>query len=146
VIEGVSCSIPKRLLKEAVKFHGHLGVYLVLGLKAGLYANEVLGKNNFEMHACVDTEPFPPRSCFVDGIQVSTSCTMGKRNIELRNRPSLSVRFSRGERQLTLRAKPVLLEEFEGITSKDNSREVALSLIGKPIEDLFDISRNSSKS
>jgi formylmethanofuran dehydrogenase subunit E len=139
------CSIPKRLLKEAVKFHGHLGVCLVLGLKAGLYANEILGKNNFEMHARVETEPFPPRSCFVDGIQVSTGCTMGKRNIELRNGASLSVRFSRGNQQLTLWVKPVLLEELRSITSKNNSREVALSLIGKPIEDLFDIKRASSK-
>jgi formylmethanofuran dehydrogenase subunit E len=142
----MSCSIPKRLLKEAVKFHGHLGAYLVLGLKAGLYANEILGKNDFEMHACVETEPFPPRSCFVDGIQVSTGCTMGKRNIELIDGASLSVRFSRGDRQLTLRVKPVLLEEFRSITSKNDSKEIALSLIDRPIEDLFDMACVSSRS
>lgn len=133
------CSIPKRLLKEAVKFHGHLGVFLVLGLKAGLYANEILGENNVKMHACIETESFPPFSCFVDGVQVTTGCTMGKRNIELRNGASLSVRFTQGNRQLTLWIKPVLLEGFRRINSMNESKEVALGLIDKPIEDLFDI-------
>jgi len=131
------CSVPKRLLEEAVKFHGHLGVYLVLGLKAGLYANKILGKNNFEMHTCVETEPFPPRSCFVDGIQMTTGCTMGKCNIELRNGNSLLVKFTHRDRQLILRVKPVLLEGLSRITSMNENKEIALSLIDKPIEDLF---------
>jgi len=133
------CSVPRRLLREAVKFHGHLGVFLVLGLKAGLYANEFLGEDNVEMRAWIETEPFPPLSCFVDGIQLTTGCTMGKRNIELRNGASLSVRFTQGNHQLTLWIKPVLLERFRRITSIDESKEVALGLIDKPIEDLFDI-------
>jgi formylmethanofuran dehydrogenase subunit E len=133
------CSIPKSQLKEAVKFHGHLGVFLVLGLKAGLYAKRILGNNNFEMHAHVETNPFPPLSCFVDGIQVSTGCTMGKRNIELKNGDSLSVKFTKGNKQLLLWVKPTLLEQFRRINSMSESKETALSLIDKPIEDLFNI-------
>ena len=133
------CSVPKRLLKEAVKFHGHLGVYLVLGLKAGLYANEILGKNIFDMHACVETEPTPPRSCFVDGVQVATGCTMGKRNIDLRDGDSLSVRFTRGDQQLTLCVKPDFLKELTRITSMEKSEKAALSLVDKPIKDLFNM-------
>lgn len=39
----------QRLLQQefslrAIEFHGHLGPYLVLGLKAGLYANQILGR------------------------------------------------------------------------------------------------------
>jgi len=135
----MSYCIPKSLLKEAVKFHGHLGVFLVLGLKAGLYVNKKLGKNNGEMHACIETELFPPLSCFVDGVQVVTGCTMGKRNIELKNGNSLSVKFVKGGRQLTLQVKPVLLNGFREISSMNESKEVALSLISKPIEDLFEI-------
>jgi len=135
----MSYCIPKSLLKEAVKFHGHLGVFLVLGLKAGLYANKKLGKNNVEMHSFIETELFPPLSCFVDGVQVATRCTMGKRNIELRNGDSLSVKFVKGGRQLTLLVKPSLLEEFRKISSMDESEKVALSLIDKPIKDLFKI-------
>ncbi len=135
----MSYSIPKSLLKDAIKFHGHLGVFLVLGLKAGLYANNKLGKNNGEMHACIETEPFPPLSCFVDGVQVATGCTMGKRNIEVKSGDSLSVKFLKEECQLTLLVKPVLLNEFKKISSMNESKEIALSLISKPIEDLFEI-------
>jgi formylmethanofuran dehydrogenase subunit E len=132
-------SIPKRKLKEAVKFHGHLGVFLVLGLKAGLYANKILRKNNFEMHACVETKPFPPLSCFVDGIQVTTGCTMGKHNIELKKGDSLFVKFTKGNKQLLLWVKPVLLEQFRKINSMNENKEIAQTLIDKSIEDLFDI-------
>jgi formylmethanofuran dehydrogenase subunit E len=132
------CLIPEKLLKEAVKFHGHLGVYLVLGLKAGLYANEILGKNYFDTHACIETEPFPPRSCFLDGIQLTTGCTMGKCNIEIRNGDSLLVRFTQGDRQLTLSVKLMLLEGLSR-TTLNESEEVVFSLINKPIEELFDV-------
>ncbi len=138
------CPIPRNLLREAEKFHGHIGVFLVLGFKAGLCANEILGKDIFEMHARIETESTPPRSCFVDGIQLTTGCTMGKRNIELREGDSLSVTFTKNHRQLTLRIKPDLLNDFSGITSMDESEKVALSLVDRPIEDLFDISVSKS--
>ena len=133
------CSVPKKLLKDAVRFHGHLGVFLVLGLKAGLYANKKLGKDVIKMHACIETEPFPPLSCFADGVQVATGCTMGKGNIEIRNGDSLSVKFKKEERQLTLLVKPVLLNRFRKLSSMNEGEELALSLIGKSIEDLFEI-------
>ena len=133
------CSVPKSILKEAVKFHGHLGVFLVLGLKACLYANKKLGKNDTEMHACIETEPSPPLSCFIDSVQVATGCTMGKHNIDFRNGTSLSVKFVKADHQLILRIKPILLEGFRRISSMDESEKVAWSLIDKPIEDLFEI-------
>lgn len=138
-VDRTSCLIPKGLLKEAEKFHGHLGSFLVLGLKAGLYANEILGKNIFEMHACVETEPTPPRSCFMDGIQITTGCTMGKHNIELRDGDSLIVTFTQDDQQLTLYVKPDFLKEFSKIMSMEDSKKTALSLVDRPIEDLFDI-------
>ena len=138
-VDRTSCLIPKGLLKEAEKFHGHLGSFLVLGLKAGLYANEILGKNIFEMHACVETEPTPPRSCFMDGIQITTGCTMGKHNIELKDGDSLIVTFTQDDQQLTLYVKPDFLKEFSKIMSMEDSKKTALSLVDRPIEDLFDI-------
>jgi formylmethanofuran dehydrogenase subunit E len=138
-IDRTSCPIPKGLLKEAEKFHGHLGAFLVLGLKAGLYANEILGKNIFEMHACVETESTPPCSCFVDGIQITTGCTMGKHNIELRDGDSLTVTFTKDDQQLTLCIKPVFLKELTKIISMKDSEKIALGLVNKPIEGLFEI-------
>ena len=138
------CPIPKNLLREAEKFHGHIGVFLVLGLKAGLCANEILGKDVFEIHARIETTSKPPRSCFLDGIQLTTGCTMGKGNIELRDGDSLSAAFTKNNRQLTLCIKPALLEEYSGITSMDKSEKAALKLVDRPIEDLFEISVSKS--
>ena len=134
------CPVPKNLLREAEKFHGHLGAFLVLGLKAGLYSNEILGKDLFVTHARVETESTPPRSYFVDGIQLTTGCTMGKRNIELMEGDSLSVTFTKNNRQLTLRIKPALLKELTGIASMGEGERAALRLVDKPVEDLFDTS------
>ncbi len=132
-------SIPRKILNGAIKFHGHLGVFLVLGLKAGLYAKEKLENDSFKMYACIETKPFPPFSCFIDGVQVTTGCTMGKMNIELKNGNSILVRFTKGGSQLTLMVKPDLLEEITNISSINENRKLALSLIKKPIEDLFQI-------
>ncbi|OYT43369.1 hypothetical protein B6U84_06045 [Candidatus Bathyarchaeota archaeon ex4484_40] len=120
----MSTRVSEELLREAVRFHGHLGPFLALGLKAGLYAVEVLGRDPFKMKAVVGTEPRPPRSCFVDGVQITTGCTMGKRNITLKEGGGLSVLFSKEELRLFLKVKDLLkrsvqsLFEVELITSR----------------------------
>lgn len=133
----MSSSVPKRLLDEAVRFHGHLGAFLVLGLKAGLRANEVLGKDYFGTRAVVETELVPPGSCFVDGVQLATGCTMGKGNIELRKGDSLSVTFMKKGKGIRLWLRDDVLERLKRISSKERSREAALALVDQPIQDLF---------
>ena len=134
------CPIPKNLLEKAEKFHGHSGTFRVLGMKAGLYANEILGKDILKMHARIETATTPPRSCFVDGVQLTTGCTMGKRNIELVDGDSLSVTFTQAGKRLTLCVKPASLDKCSGIALMAESEKAALSLVDKPIEDLFEIS------
>ncbi len=46
----------EEFLLSAVEFHGHLGPYLVLGLRAGLHANQILGKNPMETEAFIKTK------------------------------------------------------------------------------------------
>ena len=135
----MSSSVPKRLMDEAARFHGHLGAFLVLGLKAGLYANEVLGKDYFESRAIVETEPVPPGSCFVDGVQLATGCTMGKGNIELRKGDSLSVTFMKKDKVLRLCLRDDILESLKRLSSMEKSREAALALVDKPIQIFFRI-------
>ncbi len=132
-------SVPKRMLDEAVRFHGHLGAFLVLGLKAGLYANEVLGKDYFETRAVVETELVPPGSCFVDGVQLATGCTMGKGNIELRKGDSLSVTFMRKDKGIKLWLRDDILERLKRISSKAQSRQAALALVDQPIQEFFHV-------
>jgi formylmethanofuran dehydrogenase subunit E len=69
-------------LKEAVKFHGHLGPYLVLGILAGRLGLKKTGaKKYFGMEVSVYGANKKPRSCLIDGLQLSTGATYGKGNI-----------------------------------------------------------------
>ena len=130
-------SIPERLRYNAEVFHGHLGPFLVLGLKAGLVANKILGRNPFETRAIVETELKPPCSCFIDGIQFSTGCTMGKANIELREKQCLSVVFVKNGGSLRLELKRDILDKLKRITVHEEIRRMALDLSEQPVKELF---------
>jgi formylmethanofuran dehydrogenase subunit E len=66
-------------------FHGHLGPYVVLGYRMGRIALEELDSTgHFDLSVTVHSELSPPRSCLIDGIQLGSGCTLGKRNIEVR--------------------------------------------------------------
>ena len=70
-------------INEAVKFHGHLGPYLVLGLLAGELALKMLkAKKHFGIELKVWGADKKPKSCFIDGLQLSTGATYGKGNIK----------------------------------------------------------------
>ena len=135
----MSSSVPRSLLDEAVRFHGHLGAFLVLGLKAGLFANEVVGKEYFGVRAIVETEPIPPFSCFVDGIQIASGCTMGKGNVELKKGSSLSVTFTKGSERLRLCLKDDILGSLRRVSSMEESTRISLVLADKPIREIFNV-------
>jgi formylmethanofuran dehydrogenase subunit E len=137
--QEASSSISKELLETSVAFHGHLGAFLILGLKAGLLANEILGKHHFETSVVVETQPFPPCSCFVDGVQVATGCTMGKGNIRLEKGDLLMATFKKGNHRLRLKLKSDILKDLLKVSSKKESMEAALKLVGVPAQALFDV-------
>lgn len=69
-------------LKDAIKFHGHLGPYLVLGLLAGeLALKKLKAKKYFGLEVKVYGANIKPKSCLIDGLQLSTGATYGKGNI-----------------------------------------------------------------
>ena len=71
-------------LKSAAQFHGHLGPMMVFGARVGMAAlRAVDAKGYFDVEVkCEGPMAKPPASCFLDGLQVSTGATMGKRNLE----------------------------------------------------------------
>jgi formylmethanofuran dehydrogenase subunit E len=118
---GKMPGIDDEFLSRAIEFHGHLGPYLVLGLKAGLYANETLGKDPMKMEAFIETKATPPESCFADGIQFSTGCTFGKGNIHLNEGAGLQVIFKKNNHQLILRLRREIIEEIRSLPSKEEA-------------------------
>ena len=132
------------LLIAAGRFHGHIGPFLALGLRIGLIANEMLGRAPMDVRAVVRVEPRPPRSCVVDGIQYSTGCTMGKRNIGIEPESvEVSVRFTKGAADLTIGIRQAYLDRME--RELDGAPEKAVidysfEIMDTPSEEMFEVS------
>jgi len=131
------------LLKAAGRFHGHIGPFLALGMKMGLLANEVIGRDPFGVEADVTTEVRPPRGCLIDGLQYATGCTMGKGNIRLNPHPTwIRASFRRGGRVITVAVKDDLVARIEsdlaGMTEKAIV-DYAFRIMDTPPEDLFEV-------
>lgn len=127
-------------LQKAIEFHGHLGPYLVLGLRAGLYANQILGKQPMKTEAFIKTRTSPPQSCFADGVQFSTGCTFGKRNISLTEGEGLQVIFEKNDQKLILKLREEVIEEINSLPPQEEAwEELAKDLYKREIKDIFEV-------
>ena len=93
-VEEPMCSLPKpryhrdasdpEWLAYAAQFHGHLGPWATAGLRAGMCARRAVeAEGYFDVELTVEGPLVkPPHSCFLDGLQVSTGATLGKRNLK----------------------------------------------------------------
>ena len=70
----------KNDFKKIKAFHGHLGPYVILGYRAGQIAKKILKEIS---KAEIFTRKMPPDSCFIDGVQLSTGCTIGCGRLKL---------------------------------------------------------------
>ncbi|MDW8036950.1 MAG: formylmethanofuran dehydrogenase subunit E family protein [Thermoguttaceae bacterium] len=70
-------------LAQMVQFHGHLGPWAVAGVRFGVAGREAVGAQGyFDLQVrCQGPLDRPPRACFLDGLQVGSGATLGKRNI-----------------------------------------------------------------
>ncbi len=82
-------------LSYAAQFHGHLGPWATAGLRVGMAGRRAVEAKGYFDVKVVAGGPFikPPRSCFLDGLQVSTGATLGKRNLKWVNGDEIVVRF-----------------------------------------------------
>ena len=99
------------------EFHGHLGVFSIVGAKMGIKAREIfkVGPDNLTVISYAGT--IPPYSCLNDGIQVSTGATLGQGTISVA-RDTLT----RPEAIFTYRNKSVkisLKEKYLNIINRD---------------------------
>jgi pyrimidine-specific ribonucleoside hydrolase len=65
------------------EFHGHLGVFSIVGAKMGIRARELFGVGPDVLEVISYAGTKPPYSCLNDGIQVSTGATLGMGTIHL---------------------------------------------------------------
>jgi len=120
------------------RFHGHLGVYVTVGLRMGSIGRRLLGHYK-GLRASVRSRPEPPMLCVVDGVQFSSGCTLGKGNIVVEPAQEPQVTFEKEGRRLRIGLKPGWRERIDREMSKDKEVEQSLFYFGIPEDDVFEV-------
>jgi formylmethanofuran dehydrogenase subunit E len=132
-------------IKNAQKLHGHLGPFLVLGVRMGMTAKKALNVTSDQctsLRASVKVPLFPPFSCLLDGIQASTSCTVGNQRLTIENSEEMCVSFAKQNAGKTVKVtlKPKIAEKLKKQLVKGSLTEkFALELAHTPENQLFNI-------
>ena len=85
-----------RLLEKAAEFHGHLGPFLAIGVRMGLIGLKKIDIQTDDKLTIDASLPLHvPFSCIIDGLQVTTHCTVGNQKLSLKESESIQARFKR---------------------------------------------------
>jgi formylmethanofuran dehydrogenase subunit E len=126
------------VIKRARELHGHLGPFLVIGVKIGEFAKKVL---NGRMEALVKVPMVTPFSCIIDGIQASTQCTIGNRRLLVENsEKEITIRFKLqgSQKMLKIYVKQQLVEELKQKLSQGTAdEELAWKVAQMPKNSIF---------
>jgi formylmethanofuran dehydrogenase subunit E len=132
------------LIENAAKLHGHLGPFLVIGVRMGELAKRFLGadeKNSGMLKASIKTPLFTPFSCVIDGIQASTSCTVGNRKLKVENSAQKIVarfKLQNSKKMVRISVNPEIAETLISEMSKGASAEqLAAKITHMAEEQLF---------
>ncbi|HEY9123251.1 MAG TPA: nucleoside hydrolase [Bacteroidales bacterium] len=102
------------------EFHGHLGVYSIVGAKMGMRARDYFGIGTDLMTVVSYAGTKPPFSCMNDGIQVSTGATLGQGAISIVKdtvtRPTALFTYNNQTIEITL--KKAFLEQVKADIKK----------------------------
>lgn len=130
----------KDTLEKIESFHGHLGPYVVIGYRMGLIANEKLGKDPFSKTAIVSTGNTPPISCMIDGIQLSSGCTLGKGNIMVSNENAAKAVFSdKIGKKITIHLKDEVKNDIDTYVTEENIESYSRKIFEKSDSELFNL-------
>jgi len=134
-----------KIVKKATDFHGHLGPFLVIGVRLGLIGIRELGlkKNDEKLHVTAMLRNSVPFSCVLDGIQVTTKCTIGNKKIRLKSSVGIAAKFELPTgRQVTIEVNPTAFERLKNELlresfSSEEVRKLAQIVASMPEEELF---------
>ncbi len=129
-------------VEELAKFHGHLGPFIVLGYRMGRFALRYFDNDPFSLTATVYCSGQPPESCLIDGVQIGSGCTFGKRNIELSVSPAISILFRHVDGGAILLRQGAYLSrrnEFDGVDKELALENFAEAMYSMPDGELFTV-------
>jgi formylmethanofuran dehydrogenase subunit E len=129
------------MVEYGIRLHGHSGPYLNLGIKMGLLALEILEvKGYFDLSTEVELEYHTPMSCLIDGLQVSTGCTLGKGNIKVikvKDNPGIiSALFKADRKTLLVNLKPEIMRLID--FQKESCETLGQLILNMSDKQLFD--------
>ncbi|MEM3703234.1 MAG: formylmethanofuran dehydrogenase subunit E family protein [Candidatus Bathyarchaeia archaeon] len=116
-------------IRNAENLHGHLGPFLVIGVKIARLAKKHLKLNSVKQKDMQITAMLPlliPFSCIIDGIQATTQCTVGNRKLKIKNSKEtvkVNFRLKNPNRTLKIHVNPKVLETLKDQLSKGASNE-----------------------
>ena len=136
------------LIKKAADFHGHLGPFLVIGVRMGSLAKKILNANAEENNKFRVTARLPlltPFSCIIDGIQATTQCTVGNQKLRIENsKAKIIVYFEQQnlDEGLRIHVNPKIIKELKKRYSEGASNEeLAQEIASMPESQLFVIEK-----
>ncbi|MFH0762988.1 MAG: formylmethanofuran dehydrogenase subunit E family protein [Candidatus Omnitrophota bacterium] len=127
-------------LKEGIKFHGHLGPWLVLGLLVGEAAISKLGcKKHFGLSVKAWGANQRPKSCLIDGLQLATGATYGKGNIEKLNGRAVKIEVCSRDanKKAVFKLRQDLLKRLEKADTHEESEILAKIIFRSKPSKLF---------
>jgi len=128
----------KGMIERGTILHGHAGPYLNLGIRMGVLALNILNvKGYFDLSVEVELKNHRPVSCLIDGLQISTGCTLGKGNIKIKDNPNITRAIYKSDKiKLIICLKPEItkLLDFETYSCEDLGKKI----LDIPDEQLFD--------
>jgi formylmethanofuran dehydrogenase subunit E len=126
-------------LEKIERFHGHLGPYAVIGYRMGKIASEKLGNNPFSKKAEVWTGTKPPLSCIIDGIQISSGCTLGKGNIIIHENGIPKARFTTNDgKNIEIALKTEIKNYIDNNVTEENIKSYSEEIYKKSDQELFE--------
>lgn len=126
----------KTILREATDFHGHFGPFLTLGVRMGVTGLQKLGvePGDSRLHATVMLKYVAPISCILDGIQITTKCTVGNTRLAWKESSQICVIFQLegSKQQIRIRVNPAIVQELLARLA-DQPTDKATRMIGEEI-------------
>jgi formylmethanofuran dehydrogenase subunit E len=132
------------IVERAAEFHGHLGPFLVIGVRMGLIGLRKLGieKNDGNLRITAMLRDHVPFSCTIDGIQVATKCTLGNQKLKSIDSQGIVAEFELQHREkLTVAVNPATFNRLRNRLLEDvppeETRKLAWMVASMPEEELF---------
>jgi formylmethanofuran dehydrogenase subunit E len=131
----------RAMIERGTLLHGHLGPYLIAGIRMGLLAlRQLESPGYFGLRAESEAGRTTPLSCLNDGVQIGSGCTAGKGNLRVVGEERPRVRFIADDgRAVTIELRPEIERSFRGSDTIAKAREIETI----PDEELFEWTTSS---